>query len=59
LPSKLGFIDIPINHAFYRRALSQGIGCYPTTGFQALVDWVENNKEPAALIVSRAANAIG
>jgi hypothetical protein len=33
-----------------------GIGCYPTTGFQALVDWVENNKEPAALIGSRAAN---
>jgi hypothetical protein len=33
-----------------------GIGCYPTTGFQALVDWVENNIEPGALIGSRAAN---
>jgi hypothetical protein len=33
-----------------------GIGCYPTTGFQALVDWVETNKEPGALLGSRAAN---
>ena len=33
-----------------------GIGCYPTTGFQALVDWVENNIEPGTLIGSRAAN---
>jgi feruloyl esterase len=34
-----------------------GIGIYPTSGFQALVDWVENDIEPDALIGSRAANA--
>jgi hypothetical protein len=33
-----------------------GIGIYPTTGFQALVDWVENDIEPHELIGSRGAN---
>jgi feruloyl esterase len=33
-----------------------GIGIYPTTGFQALVDWVEKDVEPHALIGSRGAN---
>ncbi|CAB1065769.1 hypothetical protein D1BOALGB6SA_10568 [Olavius sp. associated proteobacterium Delta 1] len=33
-----------------------GIGCYPTSGFQALVDWVEDNIEPGALIGTRASN---
>jgi hypothetical protein len=33
-----------------------GIGCYPTSGFQALVDWVENNIEPGALIGTRASD---
>ncbi len=33
-----------------------GIGAYPTTGFQAMVDWVEKGIEPGALIGSRNAN---
>jgi hypothetical protein len=33
-----------------------GIGCYPTTGFQALVNWVEGDAEPQELVGSRAAN---
>ncbi len=33
-----------------------GIGIYPTNGFQALVDWVEKDKEPSALIGSRGPN---
>jgi hypothetical protein len=35
-----------------------GIGYYPTwsQGFGALVDWVENGKEPGAIIGARAAN---
>jgi len=33
-----------------------GIGAYPTTGFQAMVDWVEKGIEPGALIGTRNAN---
>jgi len=33
-----------------------GIGAYPTTGFQSMVDWVEHGIEPGALIGTRNAN---
>jgi hypothetical protein len=33
-----------------------GIGAYPTTGFQAMVDWVEKGIEPGALIGTRNAD---
>lgn len=33
-----------------------GIGAYPTTGFQDMVDWVEKGLEPGALIGNRNAN---